>query len=118
MKPKHAIIAMSLMGLIVSATSVPAGRFIFPDTPAQRNPGTPAAEFNQPALLLAENDQNNTGDQSRPPDSQNERTPASGTDSKENGPQKSDAAATESLKPFEPSEEIAAEQAVDFPVDI
>ena len=42
----------------------------------------------------------------------------SGTETTENSRNNSNNAERKPLKPFRPSEEIAAEQAVDFPVDI
>lgn len=118
MKNKHLILALTCMSLSLNAPPLPAGRLVFPDPPSQRNAGIRTAEFRQPSLTLAENDQNNTEGQSRPADGQKGRSPASGADPKENGGRDSDAAAAKPLKPFVPSEEIAAEQAVDFPVDI
>jgi hypothetical protein len=118
MKNKHLILAATFMGLILNAPPVPAGRPVFPAPSSHRDAGIRTAEFNQPSLVLAENDQNNAEGQSQSADSRKDRLPASGADPKENGGRNSDAAATKPLKPFVPSEEIPADQAVDFPVDI
>ncbi len=118
MKNKHFILAFTVMGLILNTPPVPAGRPVFPAPPSQQEAGLRTAEFNQPSLVLAENDQNTAEDQSQSADSQKDRLPASGADPKENGGRNSDAAATKPLKPFIPSEKIPADQAVDFPVDI
>jgi hypothetical protein len=118
MKNKHLIFSLTFMSLIMNAPPVPAGRLAFPDPPSERNASIRVAEFKHPPLVLAENDQKKDEDQSQPADSQKDRAPAAGADAKENGGRNSDAAATKPLKPFVPSEKIAADQAVDFPVDI
>jgi hypothetical protein len=72
----------------------------------------------QRPITLAQNEGTTTGDKDRTatgtkdPVSEAESGPE--TDSKE----QSTKSKTAPLKPFRPSEEIAAEQAVDFPVDI
>jgi hypothetical protein len=69
-------------------------------------------------ILLAENEHKAADSQSRASDNYQSQAaePEEAVD-KNTGKQK-DAAAAKPLKPFKPSEEIAAEQAVDFPVDI
>ena len=78
----------------------------------------PSATVSQNPILLAENEKNTAGDNAQgapgvnDPVSEPELGPE--TDNKDS----STKSKTKPLKPFNPSEEIAAEQAVDFPVDI
>jgi len=84
----------------------PARREILPSTIVWQKP-----------IMLAQNEGTTTGDKDRTAtgtkDRVSEAESGSATDPKD--PAKSK---TAPLKPFKPSEEIAAEQAVDFPVDI
>jgi hypothetical protein len=72
----------------------------------------------QNPILLAENEGNTAGDNAQGATGANETVsePESGPDSNPKDP--SAKSKSVPLKPFNPSEEIAAEQAVDFPVDI
>ena len=84
----------------------PARREVLPSTIVWQKP-----------IMLAQNEGTTTGDKDRTAtgtkDRVSEAESGSATDPKD--PAKSK---TAPLKPFKPSEEIAAEQAVDFPVDI
>jgi hypothetical protein len=88
----------------------------------RENPGRteimPATIVRQKPMMLAENEENTAGEKAQTAtgtkDTESEAQSGPETDNKEqpNEPK------TAPLKPFRPSEEIAAEQAVDFPVDI
>jgi hypothetical protein len=68
-------------------------------------------ELDRQSFVLAEND-------IQPTKENQDQVPAPKTAESDKEGSASDDAATKPLKPFKPSEEIAAEQAVDFPVDI
>ena len=72
----------------------------------------------QNPILLAENEENTAGDNAQrvPGENGSASEPESGPDVDPKDPSAKSKPAP--LKPFNPSEEIAAEQAVDFPVDI
>ena len=89
-----------------------------PGAPPARRAVTASTTVWQKLIVLAQNEGNTTGDKDRTAtgtkDRVSEAKSGSATDHKD-PPAKSK---TAPLKPFKPSEEIAAEQAVDFPVDI
>jgi hypothetical protein len=78
----------------------------------------PSTTISQNPILLAEDKENTAGDNAQGPTGVNapvsEPESSPETDSKDSSAKSK----TKPLKPFNPSEEIAAEQAVDFPVDI
>ncbi len=78
----------------------------------------PSATVNQNPILLAAGEEDTAGNNARgatgADDQVSEPESASETDNKESSANSKPAP----LKSFKPSEEIAAEQAVDFPVDI
>ena len=69
-------------------------------------------------IVLAQTKPQTADSDPRKTDENEEQTPKSGTAATENNEENSNDSASKPLKPFTPSEEIAAEQAVDFPVDI
>ncbi len=85
----------------------PAQREVMPSTTPRPKP-----------IMLAQNEENTAGDKdptaTGTKDRASEAESGSATDPKD----PSAKSKTAPLKPFKPSEEIAAEQAVDFPVDI
>jgi len=78
----------------------------------------PSTAVSQNPILLAKNEENKAGDKAQGATGANDPVsePESGPDSDPKDPSAKSKPAP--LKPFNPSEEIAAEQAVDFPVDI
>ena len=68
-------------------------------------------ELDRQPIVLAENDVQKTKESQ-------DQAPTSETAESEKEDNASEDAAKKPVKPFKPSEEIAAEQAVDFPVDI
>ena len=91
---------------------------IVPGADTDRTDIMPSATVSQNPILLAEDKENTAGEKAQGATGANEPVsePESGPDSSPKDP--SAKSKTKSLKPFNPSEEIAAEQAVDFPVDI
>jgi hypothetical protein len=78
----------------------------------------PSSNISQNPILLAENEEKTVGDKAQEAPGANGPVsePESGPDADPKDPSGKSKPAP--LKPFNPSEEIAAEQAVDFPVDI
>jgi hypothetical protein len=70
------------------------------------------------SILLAENEHKADDSQSQAADEYQSQAAEPNAAVEENTGKQADGAVTKPLKPFKPSEEIAAEQAVDFPVDI
>ena len=87
-----------------------------PDAPAGRTYNIQPFILIRKSIVLAENEPTST--ESETTKENRDQTPESGAQVKENRSNTSNDAETKPLKPFKPSEEIAAEQAVDFPVDI
>ena len=75
-------------------------------------------ELNSQPIMLAENEQKSSNGVSKPQtDNSDQPIESEGAAKEKNGNPEAEAS-KKSLKPFKPSEEIAAEQAVDFPWDI
>jgi hypothetical protein len=112
------ISALTVSILIMAAPMAQGIRSIAPGEIPERTEIMPSTTAGQTPLMLAENEENTAGKKAQKTTGTNGRVsePESGfeTDNKE----PSTKSKTAPLKPFRPSEEIAAEQAVDFPVDI
>ena len=100
---------------------VPFTQGIAPITSAEncaRTESMPSTTVRQKPIMLAENEENTAGDKAQTAtgikDQASEPESGLATDKKDSSAKSK----TAPLKPFKPSEEIAAEQAVDFPVDI
>jgi hypothetical protein len=110
--------ALAVSMFIMTAPMALGTNSLVPGEKPERTEIMPAITVRQKPMMLAENEKDTAGQKS--PTASGTKGPASETES---GPEtdnkepsiKSKATA---LKPFKPSEEIAAEQAVDFPVDI
>lgn len=89
-----------------------------PRTDIDRTEIMPSTTVSQNPILLAEDKENTAGDNAlgAPGAKDPVSEPETGPDSDPKDPSAKSKPAP--LKPFNPSEEIAAEQAVDFPVDI
>jgi hypothetical protein len=112
------ISALAVSMIIMTAPMALGMRSIAPGENPERTEIMPSTTVRQKPMMLAENEENTAGEKAqtatgtKDPISQ----PESGTETvNKEQPTKSK---TVPLKPFRPSEEIAAEQAVDFPVDI
>lgn len=90
----------------------------FPTLLAERIQSVRSFEFNRKSIVVAENEQKAAENRSRSTRENQDQTAKPEAAAKENSSNEADGAAAKPLKPFKPSEEIAAEQAVDFPVDI
>ena len=103
---------------IMTAPMAQGMRTVAPGEAPERTEIMPSTTVRQKPMMLAENEENTAEEKAQTATGTKDREsePESGpeTDNKEQSPQSK----TAPLKPFRPSEEIAAEQAVDFPVDI
>ena len=98
---------------------VPFTQGIAPIAPAENSARTesmPSTTVRQKPMMLAENEENTAGDKAQTATGIKDQSSESGPGTDKKDP--SAKSKTAPLKPFRPSEEIAAEQAVDFPVDI
>ena len=87
---------------------------IAPGADTDRTEIMPSTTVSQNPILLAQNEENTGGDKAQGAPGANDPVSEPDTDPKDPSAKSKPAP----LKPFNPSEEIAAEQAVDFPVDI
>jgi len=114
---KH-ISALAVLIFIMTAPMAQGMHALAPGEIAERTKIMPSITVRQRQMMLAENEENTAGDKAQTAtgiqDPASEAEPGPETDHKEQSTQSK----TAPLKPFKPSEEIAAEQAVDFPVDI
>jgi len=103
----------------MSVPATPGRSWPATDTPAERPKSIHALEINRHLIFLAENQPDAAEKGAQSIDENKDQAPGSGSaDSPKNAGNKPEDAATRPLKPFKPSQEIAAEQAVDFPVDM
>ena len=112
---------IATLALLIVLTMAPMTQGMGPIATGANNERTeimPSITVSQNPILLAQNEENTAGDnaQGAPGANGPVTEPESGPDADPKDP--SDKSKTVPLKPFNPSEEIAAEQAVDFPVDI
>ena len=89
-----------------------------PGAPPARRAVTASTNVWQKPILLAQNQENTAGDKDRTATGSKDRLSEAESGSAADPEDPSAKSKTAPLKPFKPSEEIAAEQAVDFPVDI
>ena len=111
-----AVLAVSMF-IIMAPTGQGMGP-IAPEANIDRSEIMSSTTVIQNPILLAENEETTAGDNAQGAPGTND--PVSEPESSPDDDSKDPSAESESapLKPFNPSEEIAAEQAVDFPVDI
>jgi len=104
-----------LLGAPAALARIPYSSNIPVDRPKRIHP----FESSQKSIVLAQNDEPRAAEKgAQSADEDTDQSPDSKTADSEKSGNDSDDAATRPIKPFKPSEEIAAEQAVDFPVDI
>ena len=102
----------------MSVPAAPGRSLLATDTPAERAKIIHTFEINHNSIFLAENELEASESVSQSSNENKDQAPSSATVDREESGKNSDAAETKPIKPFKPSEEIAAEQTVDFPVDI
>ena len=113
-------IIFAIIGLLflMSATAALAGIADSPNIPAERTQSIHPFELSRQSIVMAQNEPDAAESGGQPANTNKDQALDSETAESEKSGTNSDDAATKSIKPFKPSEEIAAEQAVDFPVDI
>ncbi|MBT8368355.1 MAG: hypothetical protein KJP23_26985 [Deltaproteobacteria bacterium] len=115
---KTIIFGITIFLFFMSTPATPGRSPFAPDTPAERTKSIHPFEFNRKSIVVAENEREAPGSGSQTTNENKDQASEPGTEVKKNSRNNSKNAETKPLKPFKPSEEIAAEQAVDFPVDI
>jgi len=119
MKFKKIIFVITCLVYPLSAPAALAWIAYSSNIPADRTKCILPVELSQKSIVLAQNDEPRAADSAGPPANEDtDQAPDSKTADRQKSGNNSDDAATRPVKPFKPSEEIAAEQAVDFPVDI
>ncbi len=112
------ISALAVSLFIITAPMAQGMSKIAPVKNPVRTETMPITSVRQKPFVLVENEENSAGDKAQTAtaikDQVSDPESGPGTDKKD----PSAKSKTAPLKPFKPSEEIAAEQAVDFPVDI
>ena len=115
---KTILVGIAIWSFFMQTPATLGANLLAPQTAAERIQSLPPFQFKWKSNVLAENEPQavKTGDQKAKEKA--DQAPESGTTTTENSVDNSNNAERKPLKPFRPSEEIAAEQAVDFPVDI
>ncbi len=117
-KLNNSISALTVSIFIIVAPFTQGMAPIAPAENSARTESMPSTTIRQKPMMLAENEDDTAGDKTQTAtgikDQASEPESGPATDKKD----PSAKSKTAPLKPFRPSEEIAAEQAVDFPVDI
>jgi hypothetical protein len=105
--------------LILMSAPAAAGRIpLAPNMPAEGIKSIHPIDLNFNPIFLVDNESGTAGSESQPTNGIKEQAPSSEAADQGKSGKNSDDADSKPIKPFKPSEEIAAEQAVDFPVDI
>ena len=118
MEFKRIIFLMTVLLFLMGAPAMPGRSLLAMDTPAEHIQIHQSTGFERKSVFMAQNNSQATDDETRKTDEKEDQASKSGTAATDNKKIKSSDSASKPLKPFKPSEEIAAEQAVDFPVDI
>ena len=106
-------ILLYLMGVPVTSGMIS----ITLKTSAEKISSFPAFDLNHQPIVVAENEQEVSENGPQTTGKNETQAPETGAAIKEKSGTSNDGS-KKPIKPFKPSEEIAAEQAVDFPVDI
>ena len=102
----------------MSAPAALAWISLVPNLAAERIKSIHTFELNRKSIVVAENEPQAAESENLSTNENKDQAPISETADREKSGSNSNDAETKPLKPFKPSEEIAADQAVDFPVDI
>jgi hypothetical protein len=115
---KNIILVITGLLFLMSVPAAPGRSLPATDTPAERAKSIHTLELNLDSIFLAENESEASESVSQSSNENKEQPSESGAAARENSSNSANDTETKAIKPFKPSEEIAAEQAVDFPVDI
>ena len=102
----------------MSVPATPGGSNPTSDSPAEQAKNIHTAELNRKSIVVAENESGAAENGSRSTNENMDQAPSSDTADRDKNDKNPEDVETKPIKPFKPSEEIAAEQAVDFPADI
>ena len=102
----------------VGTAAIPPGGLSAMGASAESIQKQKSAEFVYEPIILAQTGPQPAESETRSTDGRNDPVSEPETAPAEKDGKTGDESPTKSIKPFKPSEEIAAEQAVDFPVDI
>ena len=115
---KKNLFMITVWSLLIAVPSAQGQRIHAPSINAGRIQSLLPFEINRQTILIAQNEHQGTESPSQAADKNKNQGAEPQAAGAENNGKQEDKAAAKPLKPFKPSEEIAAEQAVDFPVDI
>jgi len=115
---KKNLFMITVWSLLIAVPSAQGIGIHSPDIQAEQMRSIHFLESPRESILIAENEHKAADGQSQATDENQSQAAKPKAAAEENTGKQADGAATKPLKPFKPSEEIAAEQAVDFPVDI
>ena len=118
MEFKKIIFVITGLLFLMSVPATPGGSYPTTDAPAERAKNIHPAELNRKSIVVAENESEAADNDSQSTNENREQAPSSDTADRDKNVKNTDDVEAKPLKPFKPSEEIAAEQAVDYPVDI
>ena len=115
---KKSLFVITVWSLLTAVPSAQGIGIHNPDLQAEQMRSIHFLESPRESILMAENEHKTADSQNQAADEYQSRAAEPKAAVEENTGKQADGAAIKPLKPFKPSEEIAAEQAVDFPVDI
>ena len=115
---KNIILVITGLLFLMSVPAAPDSGLLATDTPAERAKSIRTFEIIHNSIFLAENESEASESESQSTNENKEQSSELGAAVRENSSNSANDTETKAIKPFKPSEEIAAEQAVDFPVDI
>ena len=115
---KTIIFGITILSLLMWVPATSGGIPFARHTPAERTKSIHPFGFNRISIVVAENEREAAESGSQTTNENKDQTSESGAEVKKNSSNNSKDAEPKPLNPFKPTEEIAAEQAVDFPVDI
>jgi hypothetical protein len=118
MELKKIISAITGLLFLVSAPGALAWIPRASNIPAEQTQSIHPFELVRQSIVVAENNPDPAESSTQPAKENKDQAPDSEAAESGNSGNNPDDAAAKPIKPFKPSEEIAAEQAVDFPVDI
>ena len=118
MERKKKIFLIVVLCFIMDAPVMPVSSLPAMDSPVGQIQKFHALEIESRSIIMAQTESQTANSDTQKTSPKEDQTSKTGKAKTENSKKDSKDSASKSLKPFKPSEEIAAEQAVDFPVDI
>ena len=118
MELKKILFAITGLLFLMSVPAAAGRSPLVTDIPAEPTKSIRTFELIRNSIFLADNESQSVQSGNQSTDENKEQSSESGAEDEEKSGNISNEAETKNIKPFKPSEEIAAEQAVDFPVDI